>query len=75
MRTIHGFYRGITSEVTRVDMLKNLVTSIDSPFYRWSEGPDVAQLRLKEVVLPGLIVEASKRGAVSFPARTFAFME
>ena len=56
-------------------MLKNLVTSIDSPFYRWSEGPDVAQLRLKEVVLPGLIVEASKRGAVSFPVRAFAFME
>ena len=45
------------------------------PFHRWAEGRDIPRLRLKEVVLPGLTVDASKRGAASFPVRASAFME
>jgi kynurenine formamidase len=58
-----AFYRGVGFEVTRVDMVTRLGTYMDSPFHRWSEGRDVAQLRLEEVILPGLIVDASKRRA------------
>jgi kynurenine formamidase len=65
-----AFYRGVTLEVTRVNM-GHMGTYIDSPFHRWPEGPDIAPLRLKEVVLPELIVDASRRGAASFPVRAF----
>jgi len=57
-----AFYRGVTFEVTRVDMVTSLGTYIDSPFHRWPEGRDIAQLRLEEVILPGVIVDASQRG-------------
>jgi arylformamidase len=48
-----AFYRGVGFEVTRVDMVTRLGTYIDSPFHRWPEGRDIAQLRLGEVILSG----------------------
>lgn len=70
-----GLLQGSCLRVTRMNMVTSVCTYIDSPFHRWSGGPDIAQLGLKEVVLPGLIVDASKRGTASFPVRAFAFME
>ena len=43
-----AFYRGVTFEATRVDMVTSMGTYIDSPFHHWPEGRDVAQIRLEE---------------------------
>lgn len=48
---------GSTFQIGRIDMVANTGTYLDSPFHRYADGKDLAQLRLESLAdLPGVIV-------------------
>ena len=54
---------GTTFQISRIDLLANTGTYIDSPFHRYPEGRDVAGYELEAVAdLPGVVVRASGPG-------------
>jgi kynurenine formamidase len=48
---------GSTFQIGRIDMVANTGTYLDSPFHRYADGKDLAQLRLESLAeLPGVVV-------------------
>ena len=48
---------GSSFHIGRIDMVANTGTYLDSPFHRYADGKDLAQLRLESLAeLPGLVV-------------------
>lgn len=53
---------GTEFHIGRIDMVANTGTYLDSPFHRYAEGPDLAELPLESVAdLPGVLVRAAGR--------------
>ena len=59
----HGTYApGTEFHITRVDMVANTGTYLDTPAHRFRDGFDLAALPLRSVAdLPGVLVDASAR--------------
>ena len=48
---------GSSFQIGRIDMVANTGTYLDSPFHRYADGKDLAQLRLESLAdLPGLVI-------------------
>ena len=57
------FYDGKASfEITEVTFQTSIGTYLDAPRHRWKERRDISQLRLDEVILPGLRVDVASAG-------------
>jgi arylformamidase len=54
-------------EITEVEFQTSLGTYIDSPYHRFPDGKDISEIRIEEVILPGVVIDARERdaGAVS----------
>jgi kynurenine formamidase len=51
---------GASFQIGRIDMVANTGTYLDSPFHRYAEGKDLAELDLAQLAaLPGLVVRAA----------------
>ncbi len=57
-------YTGDTSfQIGKIEMVSNTGTYIDSPFHRFADGKDLAEVGLTAVAnLPGLVIHATKLG-------------
>ncbi|MFX0184328.1 MAG: cyclase family protein [Candidatus Hodarchaeota archaeon] len=52
-------YNGQASfEITQMTFQTSIGTYIDSPYHRFADKRDISQLHLKEVILPGVIINA-----------------
>jgi kynurenine formamidase len=52
-----GLYEGTEFQIGRIDMVANTGTYLDTPFHRYADGADLAELPLELVsALPGLVV-------------------
>ena len=52
-------YQGKASfEITEISFQTSIGTYLDAPYHRWPEKRDISQILLKEVILPGVVVDA-----------------
>jgi arylformamidase len=52
-------YQGLAEfEITELTMQTSIGTYLDSPYHRYADGRDISQLRLDEVILEGICVDA-----------------
>ncbi len=60
---------GSSFQIGRIDMVANTGTYLDSPFHRYSDGKDLAALRLESLVhLPGVVVRRRHRDGIATDA-------
>lgn len=52
-----GRYEGCTCEITEVRFVTSLGTYLDSPYHFDPDGSSIEQLRLEQLVLPGIVVD------------------
>lgn len=57
-------YQGLASfEITEMSFQTSIGTYLDSPYHRHQERRDIAALRLDELILEGMVLDALGRGA------------
>ena len=54
-----GHYQDCTCEVTEVNFVTSLGTYIDSPYHFHPNRPSIEQLRLEQLVLPGIVIDCT----------------
>lgn len=55
-------YEGKCSfEITEMSFQTSIGTYLDSPFHRYPSGRDISQIRIEEVILPGIVIDARGR--------------
>jgi kynurenine formamidase len=60
---------GYEFQIGRIDMVSNTGTYLDTPFHRFADGHDLAELDPARVVgVPGLVVDATAERAATLPA-------
>ena len=63
---------GSSFQIGRIDMVANTGTYVDSPFHRFAEGKDLAELDLKSLAdLPGLVVRRPFEQGLTVEAEHF----
>ena len=63
---------GSTFQIGRIDMVANTGTYVDSPFHRYAEGIDLADLPLRSLAdLPGIVVRRPWEKGVEIDADAF----
>ena len=60
-------YQDTTCEVTEVRFVTSVGTYLDAPFHFDPGGADVSQLDLRQLVLPGLVLDLRERAAPDAP--------
>ncbi len=48
-------------EITEIEFQTSVGTYLDSPYHRFPDGRDISDIRIEEVVLPGVVVDARGR--------------
>ncbi len=48
-------------EITEIRFQTSVGTYIDSPYHRYRSGRDISQIRLEEVILPGIVIDVRGR--------------
>ena len=67
---------GSTFQIGRIDMVANTGTYVDSPFHRYAEGMDLAELPLESLAdLEGLIVRRPFENGLAVDADAFADLD
>lgn len=71
-----GHYaEGVTFQIGRIDMVANTGTYLDTPFHRYADGHDLADLPLARCAdLPGVVVRA-REGETAIGAERFAGLD
>ncbi len=72
-----ALYAGGTEfHIGRIDMIANTGTYVDSPFHRYADGKDLAELPLESLAdLEGVVVRATERAGRPVGADAFAGVE
>ncbi len=69
------YANGTEFNIGKIEMVANTGTYVDSPFHRFADGMDLAELPLESLVdLPGIVVRAAKAGR-AIDAETFRGLE
>lgn len=67
---------GSTFQIGRIDMVANTGTYLDSPFHRYAEGKDLAQLPLESLAnLSGLVIRRPFGAGLAVDADAFAGLD
>jgi arylformamidase len=67
---------GSSFQIGRIDMVANTGTYLDSPFHRYAEGKDLAQLRLESLAnLPGLLLRRPYGDGLAVEAEHFSGLD
>ena len=70
------YAEGVTFQIGKIEMVANTGTYVDSPFHRYAEGKDLAQLSLASLAdLPGLVVCQPDLEARSIGPEAFAGLD
>lgn len=60
-----NYAEGVTFHIGLIEMVANTGTYVDSPFHRFKEGSDLADLPLKSIAnLPGLVIRSESSVAI-----------
>ena len=63
---------GATFQIGRIDMVANTGTYVDSPFHRYADGKDLADLPLRSLAnLPGIVVRQPWETQIAVDAAAF----
>lgn len=63
---------GTEFQIDRIEMVGNTGTYLDSPFHRFADGKDLAELELEAVAeLPGLVVRVTELDGRAIPRAAF----
>ena len=63
---------GVEFHIGRIEMVANTGTYVDSPFHRYADGADLAELDLARIAdLPGTVVSPLDRASRAIDARSF----
>lgn len=60
-------YQNTTCEVTEVRFVTSIGTYLDAPFHFDPHGPDISQLDLSRLVLPGVVLDLRQHAAPDAP--------
>lgn len=53
-----SIYQGKTSfEITEISFQTSIGTYLDSPYHRYPSGRDISEIRIEEVILPGVVID------------------
>jgi kynurenine formamidase len=67
---------GSSFQIGRIDMVANTGTYLDSPFHRYAEGKDLAELPLTSLAdLPGIVVRQPFDTGLAIGAESFAGLD
>jgi arylformamidase len=67
---------GVTFQIGRIDLVANTGTYLDSPFHRFAEGPDVAQLSIEQLAdLDAVLVRVTGSASRAIEAAAFAALD
>jgi arylformamidase len=67
---------GVTFQIGRIDLVANTGTYLDSPFHRFTEGPDVAQLRIEQLAdLDAVLVRVTGSASRAIDAAAFGALD
>ncbi len=67
---------GVTFQIGRIDLVANTGTYLDSPFHRFADGPDLAQLGLAQLAdLEAVLVRVTGSASRAIDAAAFAALE
>lgn len=70
------YAEGVEFQIGRIDMVANTGTYLDSPFHRYADGKDLADLPLESLAdLESVVVEARGRPARAIDADAFEGLE
>ena len=70
--TAEKYDDGSTFQIGRIDMVANTGTYVDSPFHRYAEGMDLADLPLRSLAdLPGIVVRQPWESGIAIDAAAF----
>jgi arylformamidase len=70
--TAANYDDGSTFQIGRIDMIANTGTYVDSPFHRFADGADLADLKLETLAdLPGLIIRRPCEEGIEITAAAF----
>jgi len=70
--TAANYDDGSTFQIGRIDMVANTGTYVDSPFHRYAEGADLAELKLQSLAdLPGLVIRRPWENGIVIGAEAF----
>jgi kynurenine formamidase len=71
-----SYSSGTSFQIGRIDLVANTGTYLDSPFHRFEEGADIAQLPLSKLTgLPAVVVRVIGTGGRAIDAPAFAAVE
>ena len=74
--TAANYDDGSTFQIGRIDMVANTGTYLDSPFHRYAEGADLADLPLPSLAdLPGIVVRRPWENGIAVEVDAFAGRE
>src|SRR5690348_3273780 len=67
---------GSSFQIGRIDMVANTGTYLDSPFHRYADGKDLAELPLSSLAdLPGIVVRQPFEEAIAVDVAAFAGLD
>jgi kynurenine formamidase len=67
---------GSTFQIGRIDMVANTGTYLDTPFHRYADGKDLAELPLSSLAdLPGIVVRQPFEEAIAVDVAAFAGLD
>src|SRR5919206_3856207 len=70
------YAEGVEFQIGKIEMVANTGTYLDSPFHRYADGSDLAQLPLESVAeLEGIVVRVSSDGSRSIGPQVFRGLE
>jgi arylformamidase len=74
--TAANYDDGSTFQIGRIDMVANTGTYVDSPFHRYADGKDLADLPLPSLAdLPGIVVRRPWENGIEIDADAFQGLE
>jgi arylformamidase len=74
--TAGNYDDGSTFQIGRIDMVANTGTYVDSPFHRYADGADLADLPLPSLAdLPGIVVRLPWENGITIDAAAFGGRE
>lgn len=54
-----GHYEDCTCEITEINILTSIGTYLDSPYHYYPDGTTIDQLKLEQLVLPGIVIDCT----------------
>jgi len=75
-KTATNYDDGSTFQIGRIDMVANTGTYLDSPFHRYADGADLAELDLSSLAeLPGIVVRRPWENKIEIGTAAFDGLE